>query len=30
VELILRAQGVWDRTVRAFVQEHGGSGARRR
>jgi 3-deoxy-D-manno-octulosonate 8-phosphate phosphatase (KDO 8-P phosphatase) len=30
VELILRAQGVWERTVRAFVQDHGGSGARRR
>jgi 3-deoxy-D-manno-octulosonate 8-phosphate phosphatase (KDO 8-P phosphatase) len=30
VELILRAQGVWDRTVRAFVQDHGGSGAKRR
>src|SRR5262249_59553862 len=24
IELILRAQGVWTQTVRAFLQEHGG------
>ena len=24
VELLLRAQGVWDRVYRAFVEEHGG------
>jgi 3-deoxy-D-manno-octulosonate 8-phosphate phosphatase (KDO 8-P phosphatase) len=30
VELILRAQGVWDEAVRAFVRDHGGAGARRR
>jgi 3-deoxy-D-manno-octulosonate 8-phosphate phosphatase (KDO 8-P phosphatase) len=30
VELILRAQGVWTSAVRAFVQDHGGTGQRRR
>ena len=25
VELVLRAQGVWDRVYRAFVDEHGGA-----
>lgn len=30
VELILRAQGVWDRTVRGFIQESGGIGRGRR
>jgi 3-deoxy-D-manno-octulosonate 8-phosphate phosphatase (KDO 8-P phosphatase) len=24
VELLLRAQGVWDTVYRAFVEEHGG------
>jgi 3-deoxy-D-manno-octulosonate 8-phosphate phosphatase KdsC-like HAD superfamily phosphatase len=24
VEMILRAQGVWERTVDAYVQDHGG------
>ena len=30
VELILRAQGVWTSGVRAFVQDHGGTGQGRR
>jgi 3-deoxy-D-manno-octulosonate 8-phosphate phosphatase (KDO 8-P phosphatase) len=30
VELILRAQGLWEETVRAFVRDHGGSGVPRR
>jgi 3-deoxy-D-manno-octulosonate 8-phosphate phosphatase (KDO 8-P phosphatase) len=30
VELILRAQGVWDAVVRAFIRDHGGTGRRRR
>ena len=30
VELILRAQGLWDEAVRAFVVESGGTGHRRR
>ena len=30
VELILRAQGGWTSAVRAFVQDHGGSGQGRR
>jgi 3-deoxy-D-manno-octulosonate 8-phosphate phosphatase (KDO 8-P phosphatase) len=30
VELILRAQGAWDRTVRGFIEASGGTGRRRR
>ena len=30
VELILRAQGVWDEVFRAYVEEHGGQRARRK
>jgi 3-deoxy-D-manno-octulosonate 8-phosphate phosphatase (KDO 8-P phosphatase) len=30
VELILRAQGGWTSAVRAFVQDHGGTGQGRR